>query len=146
MKTIDRGFLAAIVLGVLAIAAAFVGESSKLAWMSDWLSPFLLLLFLITLGSVGGRRMHGANASPTPTSPVRQWLRSATVVTPIWCFLSIEMVGDASVDMRLFGLTWSMGAHEASRLLAVGGFFLGAIVVGLSWRDSHRNRKEVAGD
>jgi hypothetical protein len=144
MKSIDRGFLAAIVLGALAIAATVVGESFKLAWMSDWLSPFLLLLFLITLGSVGGR-LQGASAAPKPTSPVRRWLRGAAVVTPIWCFLNIEMVGDASVDMRLFGLSWSMGAYEASRVLAVGGFFLGAIVVGLSARDAHRNRKEVAG-
>lgn len=116
-------------LAVLEIGTGVLADVYAWQWVSDWLSPMLALLFMVTLIAYVSRSTRPALSRE---GWMRMWLRTAAVVAPIWIFLSIEIIGDAPVAMRLFGLSWTMGGYGASRLLVIGGAAIGAVTVGLS--------------
>lgn len=128
-------------LGGLAIAAAIVGEYSKVAWVSDWLGPILMLLFFVALCTLTRRPPTGLI---TRKSKVVWWARTAVLVGLIWLFLSIDLVGEAPVSMRLMGLNWTMSPYAAGRFLELGGLVLGTIACGISWMEHRREAAAAA--
>lgn len=134
-----------IVLAVVAIVAAGVGESTKTPWVNDWLAPTLMLMFFIALS---------VNFSEPPrTVSTRKakvvWLaRTAAFAGLIWLYVSIDIVSDAPVTLRLMGASWTMGPQLAARFLEIGGLVIGAIAVALVLKDAQRTNaapRSIAG-
>lgn len=131
MRPQHRLALMFVVLMVLAIATGSLGDIYKWPWMSNWVAPALHFLYLTTLLTM-------ASQAPPHRGPAWTWGRVTLISAPIWCFFNIEIDEATPVPMHLFGLSWTMTGPWASRLLAMGGFAIGALAVGLSWRDARR--------
>jgi hypothetical protein len=130
-----------ISLAVTAIAASFVGESYKLKWVSDWLAQILMLMFFIALCTLTTR---APTAIATRKGRAVWWARTAVFAALIWLFISIDLVGDAPVSMRLMGLSWTMSPYGAGRFLQLGGLVLATVGCGLWWWDQRRELAAAA--
>ena len=135
MNLLKQPMVVILVIAVIAIVATFIGESYKVAWMSDWLAPMLMLLFFIALCTLTRAAPKGI---PTRKGRVVWWARTAAIAGLIWLFGTIDLVGDAPVSMRLMGLSWTMSPYAAGRSLQFGGLVLGMIACGMSWVDYRR--------
>ncbi|MFA6044093.1 MAG: hypothetical protein WC718_03840 [Phycisphaerales bacterium] len=140
MNLLKQPMIVIVMLAVIAIAAAFIGESSKVAWVSNWLAPILMLLFFIALHTLTTTAPKGIT---TRKGKVVWWVRTAVLAGLMWLFISIDLVGDAPVSMRLMGLSWTMSPYGAGRLLELGGLVLAGIAWGL-WAWDHRRALEAA--
>ncbi len=141
MKLLKQPMVVIVLLAVIAIVAAFIGESSKLAWVSNWFAPMLMLLFFIALCTLTRAAPKGI---PTRKGRVVWWARTAAFAGLIWLFGNIDLVGDAPVSMRLMGLSWTMSPYGAGRLLQLGSMVLGLIACGILWMDHRREAASAA--
>jgi len=140
MNLLKQPMVVIVMLGVIAIVAATLGESSKVAWVSNWLAPILMLLFFIALHTLTTTAPQGIT---TRKGKVVWWVRTAVLAGLMWLFISIDLVGDAPVPMRLMGLTWTMSPYGAGKLLQLVGLVLPAIACGF-WAWDHRRALEAA--
>jgi len=56
----------------------------------------------------------------------------------IFLFISIDVVSDGPVSMRLMGMSWTMSPHAATRVLTLGGLVIGAIAAWMTQNESRR--------
>ncbi len=143
MNLLKQPMVIIVMIAVVAIVAVYIGESYKVAWMSDWLAPILMLLFFIGLSTLSTVPPRTVN---TQRGKVAWFARTAAFAGLIWLFISIDLVGDAPVAMRLMGMSWTMSPHAAARFLELAGLIIGAIGVGLSWMDARREAAAAARD
>lgn len=136
MNLLKQPMVVILMIAVIAIVATFIGESYKVAWVSDWLAPMLMLLFFIALCTLTRAAPKGI---PTRKGRVVWWARTAAIAGLIWLFGTIDLVGDAPVSMRLMGLSWTMSPYAAGRSLQFAGLVLGMIACGISLMDYRRD-------
>lgn len=141
MNLLKQPMIVIVMLAVIAIAAAFMGESSKVAWVSNWLAPILMLLFFVALCTL---TTVPPKAISTRKGKVMWWARTAVLAGLMWLFINVDLVGDAPVSMRLMGLSWTMSPHGAGRFLELTGLVLGMIACGMSWMDHRRDAAAAA--
>lgn len=141
MRSQRLSCLVIMTLACLAIGAGVLADVYKLSWARDWLAPMLVMLYLIALTTAFTVRSAPAD---TRGARVARWAKSAPWVVLAYAFINIEIGGDAPVAMRLFGLSWTMGAKGASMLLALGGIVVGATAVGWSWLEDRRTAAAAA--
>lgn len=138
MNVIKQVWFVHFALAALAIVAAVVGEIYKVAWVADWLAPILMLLFFVSLSTLS----HRPDASRgTRSGKVASYAAVAAFAAVIYLFISIEVVSDAPVALRLMGLSLTMSGHAASRFLVISGLAIGAIGV---WLNTSQLRREAA--
>ncbi|MFZ4576390.1 MAG: hypothetical protein ACOYN0_18550 [Phycisphaerales bacterium] len=135
-----RAFPVVLILAfaVVVIAVGTIGDVYKLRWMIDWLSPILMICFLVALS------LLGSDPAKARGSRVARIARAAAIVAPTYAFMNIELAADAPIAMRLFGRSWTIQALAAGHFLLLGGLFLGALIVGLSWMEVRSNAAAAA--
>ncbi len=138
MNLVKHAWLVYLTLGVLAIAAAVVGEVYKVDWVTNWLAPILLLLCWVSHSALANR--------PDVTARTRAGKRASYAKTTafaalIFLFIMIEVESDAPVTLRLMGLSMTTSAYAASRFLVITGLVLGAVGV---WMTMSQVRRETA--
>lgn len=141
MNLLKQPMMVIIMFAVIAIAAAIVGESYKVAWVNNWLAPILMLLFFIVLCTL---TTTPPKAITNQKDKAAWWARTGVFAGLAWLFLNIDLVGDAPVSMRLMGLSWTMSPYAAGRFLELGGLVLGMIGCGLWWWDRRGERAAAA--
>ena len=122
----------------------YFADHNKLSWAGGWLEPLLSLLSLIVLMTMPLLRLPMVDPATKLPGDVAGVAKTIAMVVPVWCMLEIDIVGDAPVTMGFMGLKWTMFAHDASRLLAVGGLVIGGGFIGFAWYESHRMAKKAA--
>jgi len=138
MNLIKHAWLVYLTLAGLAIAAAVVGEVYKVAWVAEWLAPILMLLCFVSISTLSHR--PDASAS-TRSGRVASYAKVTAFAVLIYLFISIEVVSDAPVTLRLMGLSMTMSGHAASRFLVISGLVIGATGV---WLNTSQLRREAA--
>lgn len=138
MNLIKHAWLVYFIFAVLAIAAAVVGEVYKVAWVAEWLAPILMLLCFVSISTLSHRPDASAG---TRSGRVASYAKVTAFAAVIYLFISIEVVSDAPVTLRLMGLSMSMSGHAASRFLVISGLVIGAIGV---WLNTSQLRREAA--
>lgn len=138
MNLVKHAWFVYFMLAVLAIAAVIVGEVYKVAWVADWLAPILTLLCFVSISTLSHR--PDASAS-TRSGRVASYAKVTAFAAVIYLFISIEIVSDAPVTLRLMGMSMSMSGHAASRFLVIAGLAIGAVGV---WLNTSQLRREAA--
>lgn len=135
MNLIKHAWLVYLTLAAFAIAAAVVGEVYDVAWAVDWLAPILTLLCFVSLSTLSYR------PDPTASTGARKfasYAKMAAFAGLIYLFISIDLVSDAPVSMRLMGMSWTMSPYAATRVLTLGGLVIGAIAAWMAQNESRR--------
>lgn len=138
MNLVKHAWFVYLLLAVLAIAAVIVGESYKIAWVADWLAPILMLLSFVSISTLSHR--PDASAS-TRSGRLSSYAKVTAFAALIYMYISIEVVSDAPVTLRLMGLSMSMSGHAASRFLVISGLIIGATG---AWLNMSQLRREAA--
>jgi len=141
MNLLKQPMIVVLMIAVIAIVAVILGQAYKLAWVSDWLAPMLMLLFFIALCTLTRAAPNGIT---TRKGRVVWWARTAVIAGLIWLYGSIDLVGDAPVTLRLMGVSWTMSPYAAARMFQLGGLVLGMIACGMSWMDHRREAAAAA--
>lgn len=128
-------------LGAIAIAATIVGESYKIVWVLNWVAPILLLLCFVSLTTLSHKPDPTVS---TPVGKIARYAKPAAFAVLIYLFVMIDIVSDTPVTLRLMGMSWTMSAHAASRVLTVGGLVIGAIGVWMTQAEARRKAAAAA--
>jgi len=136
MNLLKQLRIVVIMLAVLAVAAGIVGDIYKVAWVANWLAPIVKMLFVVGLWTLCVAPPKGVIARKGMVVWLARW---AVLNVLVLLFLSIDLVGEAPVSMRLMGLSWTMSPYRAGLFLEVTGFVLGGIACGMAWMDHHRD-------
>lgn len=138
MNLVKHAWFVYLTLAGLAIAAVVVGEVYKVAWAADWLAPILTMLCFVLIATLSHRPDATAGAA---RGKVASYAKVFAFGVLVYLFISIEVVSDAPVTLRLMGLSMTMSGHAASRFLVISGLVIGAIG---TWLSVSQVRREVA--
>lgn len=127
-----------VTLAGLAIAAVVVGEAYKIAWMTVWLAPILTMLCFVSIATLSHRPDTTAGAA---RGKVASYAKVTAFGVLVYLFITIEVVSDAPVTLRLMGLSMTTSGHAASRFLVIGGLVIGALG---TWLSVSQVRREAA--
>lgn len=84
MNLLKQPMIVIVMLAVIAISAVTIGESYKVAWVSDWLAPMLTLLFFIALCTLTTTVPQTITARK---ARVIWWARTAVLAGLMWLFI-----------------------------------------------------------
>lgn len=100
-----------------------------------------MLLFFVSLSAL----FHSPDATPgTRSEKVASYAKVSAFAAAIYLFISIEIVSDTPVTLRLMGLSKTMSGHAASRFLVISGLVIGAVGVWLNTRQVRREATAAA--
>jgi hypothetical protein len=121
----------------LAIVAAIVGESFKIAWVNEWLTPLLTMLCFVSISMLSHRPDTSAG---TRAGTLASYAKITAFAVLIYLFIMIELVTDTPVTLRLMGMSMSMSGQAAARFLVIGGMIIGGLGV---WLNASQVRRET---